>query len=307
MSLSRREALTALGLGLACSKRGRAETGEFDEVEFTNRRPSLEEFVCIDDGSRVGGDLSQVRVVHVWSDFCPPCIHELPVWAKIYDRLAIHSGIRFIFVAETYGIDRARRFIQSHRAIVPRVQQYYLPLDDQYGSFFRKGVGASIQPITILLDRRSVIRQGFSGSINSRIGELEDAWARLFCALSNQHVSLETQLEKLSRRQDTWWQFPTSVESWLLHCRVEVGHKGAGIVLYYNKQNPNDADLKWVQAICRQDKYRHLNLQAKAWSHTLTILFLHDNYGIIRSAFCGPIWRRAVKVVPAMERLILLY
>ena len=139
------------------SRSSQAAGDDFFEVEFTNRRIPLGEITAVSNGAPVGGDLAQVRVIHVWSDFCGPCLKELPTWAEIYERLATYPGFRFLFVAETYSRERAQTYLQRHRATVPQSGHYYIPLGSGKGTAFRQELEVSVQPITLLLDRQSVV------------------------------------------------------------------------------------------------------------------------------------------------------
>jgi len=133
---------------------------------------------------------ARLRVVHVWADYCPPCLSELPQFKAIVERAGQSFGrddLQFIFVSETNEADAMRAFLKQHNDKIPAGVQYgdggfalrdllasQLPpylLSGARGDRGMSGRGLPL-PITLVLDDSDVVRLAFVGSMEGRFGDL---------------------------------------------------------------------------------------------------------------------------------------
>lgn len=116
----------------------------------------------------------QLLVVHLWADYCQPCLEEFP-WLRSMSARLGGGDARFVFIAESPTASREMQsFLQKHDDRMPSGLLY----QDTNGALFQ-GLPVRRLPITLLVDSEGGVRQAFLGSIQERRGELVDAILRL--------------------------------------------------------------------------------------------------------------------------------
>lgn len=117
---------------------------------------------------------ASVTVVHIWADYCAPCIKELPWLRELVPRVET-SDVRFIFLTETNAPGNMDKFMQRFQSELPKVDRQYQDTSEQVLRMlsFRR------LPMTLLLDEHMIVRQAFIGSIVPRRNELIQGIDRL--------------------------------------------------------------------------------------------------------------------------------
>ena len=117
---------------------------------------------------------AKVFVVHIWADYCTPCLKELPWLRELVPRVET-SEVRFIFLTETNAPANMDKFMQKFQGELPKVDRQYQDTSEQVLKMlqFRR------LPMTLLLDENLVVRQAFVGSIVPRRHELIQGIDRL--------------------------------------------------------------------------------------------------------------------------------
>ncbi len=118
---------------------------------------------------------ARLTVLNLWSVDCPPCIAEMPTIDAMAKQLKREfGGFSLLLISETtderelfLAIDKHKLFINQENIVV------------YSGKALRATLGTKKKPITLLLDRNSVIRQAFVGSIMNRRGELANSVVKL--------------------------------------------------------------------------------------------------------------------------------
>lgn len=131
-----------------------------------------------------------LRVLHLWADYCTPCLTELPQFKSIVERAGRSFGkedLQFIFVSETSEAAAMRAFMKQHGDKLPVGVKYgdsgfalrdllasQLPPYLLSGARHDRGMGGRglPLPITVVLDSSDVVRLAFVGSMEGRFGDL---------------------------------------------------------------------------------------------------------------------------------------
>lgn len=210
-------------------------------------------------GPSVGSSLTDAKelvlVLNFWRTDCPPCVDEFPVLKSIFQ--GPHPGSELYMVSESLDLDAVRRFQAAHRSEMPDAR-LYVNTDRK----LRFQLRSDTIPLTLLLDKKRVVRQVFVGAIHRRPGgtgsmELQTGAARLALAeAGSPKPLLEPDVERLScdsslasqlmhRRFDMSWLPPGSAQTRRINavflrsdpavcaspdaCRQEVGERLPGI------------------------------------------------------------------------------
>lgn len=122
---------------------------------------------------------AKITVLHLWSPRCGPCVAELPLLQRLFAAWRSEPAVRFLLVADfsedSDGSDVVS-FVDSHRAQFPAG-----PILRLRDSSLREVLGTSVQPLTLLLDEKQVVRQVFVGPLGGR--SLGSALQRLLATL----------------------------------------------------------------------------------------------------------------------------
>ncbi len=125
-----------------------------------------------------------VLVVHLWADYCQPCLREFPILRDFAEQLeAEHAGkVRFVYLSLTTTPSDMRAFLLKHRGILPKAPQYS---DATLEEALQRYLASSLAlPATFVLDERRQIRSAVLGSIAHRRAQLGRAIARLVASPS---------------------------------------------------------------------------------------------------------------------------
>lgn len=117
---------------------------------------------------------AKVLVVHIWADYCAPCLKELPWLRELVPRVET-TDVRFIFLTETNAPANMDKFMQKFQGELPKVDRQYQDTSEQV----LKTLAFRRLPMTLLLDDRLIVRQAFIGSIVPRRNELIQGIDRL--------------------------------------------------------------------------------------------------------------------------------
>lgn len=148
---------------------------------------------------------ARVVVVNLWARSCPPCLAELPEFAKLVAdwKQKDKTGVQFLFIADppeqTTAADVASfwtsplvdelagrcpgtRMPHGSRASclvsVPDVDPVRADSDS-----LTRAVGSELRPLTLLLDDQGTVRQVFGGALAGRSAQLSGAIERLLAAV----------------------------------------------------------------------------------------------------------------------------
>ena len=153
------------------SGRSAAEPRPSIESELLHRRVFLDGVLGWNPAARQFLPVSvtgptQVTVLHLWSPRCGPCVEELPLLRRLVAAWRTEPAVRFLIVGDhsedSDGSDLVT-FVDSHREQFPSGP--VLRLRD---SRLRESLATSVQPLTLLLDEKLVIRQVFAGPLKGR-------------------------------------------------------------------------------------------------------------------------------------------
>jgi len=114
-------------------------------------------------------------IVHIWAVECRPCLTELPIILRMAQTFGRSSKVRsapFLFITESDD-GPLRSYLREHDAEFGPTAVYRA--DER----LRQGLETMQQPLTLLVDRRGVIRQAFVGSLLGRRSEFVLAVERL--------------------------------------------------------------------------------------------------------------------------------
>lgn len=117
---------------------------------------------------------AKVIVVHIWADYCAPCLKELPWFRELVPRVET-TDVRFIFLTETNAPGNMDKFMQKFQGELPKVDRQYQDTSEQV----LKMLAFRRLPMTLLLDEHLIVRQAFIGSIVPRRNELIQGIDRL--------------------------------------------------------------------------------------------------------------------------------
>ena len=147
----------------------------WDDAESSFRPPRSDE-------SAITG--APVLVLHLWADYCQPCLREFPILRDYAEQLeAEHAGkVRFVYVSLTSTPSDMRAFLLKHRGILPKAPQFS---DTTLEEDLQRYLAASLAlPATLVLDERRQVRAAVLGSIAHRRAQLGRTIARLVASPS---------------------------------------------------------------------------------------------------------------------------
>ena len=114
----------------------------------------------------VGSAAARVTIVNLWSIHCQPCLAEFPLLKRIVDGWRGRTDVRFLFIADppsdTSEAELAAFWERSLQAL-PDVDPGRATTDA-----LRRSLESELQPITLLLDEKMIVRQAFVGAVTGR-------------------------------------------------------------------------------------------------------------------------------------------
>jgi thiol-disulfide isomerase/thioredoxin len=120
-----------------------------------------------------------VMVLHLWADYCKPCVREFPIVRDFAQQTEItYAGkVEFLYVSMTSSPNDMRAFLLKHRDILPKAAQYSaVSLQEELEHHLPNTLSL---PATFVLDARRRIRATVLGSLIHRRVELGRMIARL--------------------------------------------------------------------------------------------------------------------------------
>lgn len=153
---------------------------------------------------------ARVVVVNLWARSCPPCLAELPEFAKLVAdwKQKDKAGVQFLFIAdppeqtsaaevasfwtaplvdELAGRCPGTRMPHGSRASCLVAVPDSDPVRADSDSLTR-AVGSETRPLTLLLDEQGTVRQVFAGALAGRGAQLNGAIERLLAAVRGRAV-----------------------------------------------------------------------------------------------------------------------
>lgn len=148
---------------------------------------------------------ARVLVVNLWARTCPPCLAELPEFAKLVAewKQRDKAGVQFLFIAdppeqtsaadvvsfwtapfveELAGRCPGTRMPHGSRSSclisLPDVDPLRAESDD-----LTRAIGSETRPLTLLVDEQGTVRQVFAGALAGRGPQLNSAIERLLSAV----------------------------------------------------------------------------------------------------------------------------
>lgn len=118
------------------------------------------------------GRSARVRIVHLWAEYCEPCLREF-IWLRrvIAGAAERHQGrVAYVLVAETLNDSGLQEYLSTNKAQMPPVP-YYQDAKLQLLAELRRGLpdGSVGLPTTLLIDSRGTIRKAFIGSLTEPV------------------------------------------------------------------------------------------------------------------------------------------
>lgn len=114
-------------------------------------------------------------LIHLWSVACGPCVREMPALRQMIEHLQREAPLRVVFISEDLP-DALTSFFQAQpKEQLPKVE-YWM---SGPGSGMRIDLQDNGQPMTLLIDGDSVVRQAMVGPLTERRNELYSAVSRL--------------------------------------------------------------------------------------------------------------------------------
>lgn len=131
------------------------------------------------------GASAAVMVLHLWADWCKPCVEEFPLLRELEMQVATaHRGrVQMICVAMIPSSDLMDAFMQANRGRMP-AGPHFQDTGEQLDRLLRSRFAADklTLPLTLLLDTsasRRVVRYAVAGSLRARSREFFQALATL--------------------------------------------------------------------------------------------------------------------------------
>lgn len=168
-----------------------------DEVHLLNQQLPLPPLDVWDPSGKWRSPLdnekppkSHLRVVHLWADYCTPCLQELPQLKAIVEksgRSFPHDDLQFIFVSESIETPAMKAFMDKNSRLLPpgtlygdagfalrddilrMLPPYLLSGSKQDRNTAGRGLPL---PMTVVLDENDVVRLAFVGALEGRVGDL---------------------------------------------------------------------------------------------------------------------------------------
>lgn len=123
-----------------------------------------------------------VQVLHLWADWCAPCLKEMPLVQRLAgqlnDRLA--GKARLVCVAEIPNAPDMERYLKAQRGRMPP-GPHYQDTAELLASALRPllPAGRWTLPFTLILDPQRVIRHAIIGALAAHLVELLPICERL--------------------------------------------------------------------------------------------------------------------------------
>lgn len=113
------------------------------------------------DGRPLGRDelKGKVVVVKFWATWCPPCVHEMPGYVKLQDKLR-DKGLVLVGFSGDHNMDMLNRFITQRGLNFP-----VAILDQETVDLF--GETMVMMPTTYLIDREGRVRHRKVGAMDA--------------------------------------------------------------------------------------------------------------------------------------------
>jgi peroxiredoxin len=100
----------------------------------------------------------KVVMVHFWATWCPPCVEELPLLAKLYPELAGKDFQMLAISVDEGGADAVTSFMRKNNLNVPVLLDPDHSVASSYGTYKF--------PETYIVDRQGVVRYKIIGPRN---------------------------------------------------------------------------------------------------------------------------------------------
>lgn len=100
----------------------------------------------------------KVVMVHFWATWCPPCVEELPLLAKLYPELSGNDFEMLAISVDEGGANAVRTFMQQNNLHVPVLLNPDRSVASLYGTYKF--------PETYIVDRLGVVRYKVIGPRN---------------------------------------------------------------------------------------------------------------------------------------------
>lgn len=154
-----------------------AFTGYRKEVELLNLQLDLNGIKMLDQTGvyPYKKGFERVTIFHIWAIECGISMDGLPSILRLAQEWSNNKHVKVIAVSETLDINRVRDFWLR----VSRENRRKMSLAISGDSRIRDTIQTGVQPLTLLLDQDSVIRQAFAGSLKNRKIELNTAINRI--------------------------------------------------------------------------------------------------------------------------------
>jgi thiol-disulfide isomerase/thioredoxin len=125
---------------------------------------------------------AKVTVLHLWAEWCRPCVEEFPKWRELLPLLQKAHGdeVAIVFVSESSSLVEFGRFLDENRGRLPQVALYHDTGEALSESLRSYLASANLSlPLTLLLDDKRVIRYAVSGSMQHRFRQVLSLVPRL--------------------------------------------------------------------------------------------------------------------------------
>lgn len=140
------------------------------EASLLHRRIDLSSVKQWDVGRAVWKPLSlppaKLMVVNLWSVHCKPCLEEMPLMRKIVQGWQGTRDVQFLFITDPPHDTEEGELEAFWRQ--PSVELPDVHPCRSSDERIRAALKIGIQPITLLLDERFIVRQAFVGNIGNR-------------------------------------------------------------------------------------------------------------------------------------------
>jgi thiol-disulfide isomerase/thioredoxin len=144
----------------------------WDDATTTWRTPRLQETI----------PQTPVLVLHVWADYCKPCLREFPILRDFAAQVETDypGKVQFLYVTLTESQSDLRAFLLKHHDTLPKAAQYTDPtLQEDLEHVL---VGSLSLPATFVLDSHRQARVAVLGSLAHRRVQLGRVITQLLTA-----------------------------------------------------------------------------------------------------------------------------
>lgn len=123
--------------------------------------PGAEPVYQSTDGSRVSlADYrGQVVVLNLWAIWCGPCIAEIPELVELQRRIQPHGATVIGLAADSGSAEQVLGFWRRRLDLEPSYPLWLASMEEANTHF-----GATLVPLTLLIDREGVIRERLLGA-----------------------------------------------------------------------------------------------------------------------------------------------